>query len=100
MNVLAQLEDYSRRHPAEVLLVEAMVGEAWEVVLIFKGVSSSLVRSTAVDADLPVLPMEAVITTVDRLASPYNPNAPVYLERGISWRDFQARCIGRKLIEG
>lgn len=100
INPLVELEDYSRRHPEEVLLVQAMVGQDWEIVLIFKGVSASLVHSTAADADEPVLPMEAVITTVDRLASPYNPNAPVYLERNIPWPEFQERFLGRKLMEG
>ncbi|XFA73844.1 hypothetical protein RYO59_002098 [Thermosynechococcaceae cyanobacterium Okahandja] len=99
LNPLEPLEAYSHCHPQEVLLVEATVGEELEVVLIFKGVSSSLVRPTVVEADVPVLPPEAVIIGVDRLASPYNPNAPVYLERGIPWPDFQERLLGRKLIE-
>ncbi len=93
LNPLGRLEAYSRRHPEEVLLVEAMVGQELEVVLIFKGVSASLVRSTVVDADVPLLPPEAVIKTVDRVASPYNPNAPLYLERGIPWLDFEARFL-------
>lgn len=94
MSALALLEAYSRAHPQEVLLVEVQVGEQQEVVLIFKGVSSSLTGATVVDADVPLLPEEAVIVAVDRLRSPYNPGAPVYLERGIPWQDFQGRCLG------
>lgn len=94
MSALALLEAYSRAHPQEVLLVEAEMGGREEVVLIFKGVSSSLTRATVVDADIPLLPEEAVIVAVDRLRSPYTPRAPVYLERGIPWEDFQRRCLG------
>lgn len=94
MSALALLEAYSRAHPQEVLLVEAQVGGREEVVLIFKGVSSSLTGATVVDADIPLLPEEAVIVAVDRLRSPYTPSAPVYLERGIPWEDFQGRCLG------
>ncbi|AXY68022.2 hypothetical protein D3A95_07620 [Thermosynechococcus sichuanensis E542] len=94
MSALALLEAYSRAHPQEVLLVEAQVGGREEVVLIFKGVSSSLTEATVVDADIPLLPEEAVIVAVDRLRSPYTPSAPVYLERGIPWEDFQGRCLG------
>ncbi|MFN3679551.1 hypothetical protein [Thermosynechococcus sp.] len=94
MSALALLEAYSRAHPQEVLLVEAQVGGREEVVLIFKGVSSSLTGATVVDADIPLLPEEAVIVAVDRLRSPYTPSAPVYLERGIPWEDFQRRCLG------
>ncbi|HIK24932.1 MAG TPA: hypothetical protein IGP91_03725 [Thermosynechococcus sp. M46_R2017_013] len=94
MSPLALLEAYSRAHPQEVLLVEARVGGLEEVVLIFKGVSSSLTGATAMDADVPLLPEEAVIVAVDRLRSPYTPRAPVYLERGITWQDFQERCLG------
>jgi hypothetical protein len=94
MSPLALLEAYSRAHPQEVLLVEVRVGEQEEGVLIFKGVSSSLTGATVVDADVPLLPEEAMIVAVDRLRSPYNPSAPVYLERGILWEDFQRRCLG------
>ncbi|AHB88849.1 hypothetical protein NK55_07835 [Thermosynechococcus sp. NK55a] len=94
MSPLALLEAYSRAHPQEVLLVEVRVGEQEEGILIFKGVSSSLTGATVVDADVPLLPEEAMIVAVDRLRSPYNPSAPVYLERGILWEDFQRRCLG------
>ncbi|URR34498.1 hypothetical protein NBE99_07510 [Thermosynechococcus sp. HN-54] len=94
MSALALLEAYSRAHPQEVLLVEAQVGEREEVMLIFKGVSSSLTGATVPDADVPLLPEEALIVAVDRLRSPYTPSAPVYLERGIAWEDFQQRYLG------
>ncbi|MEA5463059.1 DUF7734 family protein [Leptothoe sp. PORK10 BA2] len=93
ISIEKQLEQYTLQHPQEVLLVSIEVeGEADEI-LIFKGFSSSLVRPTATDPDVPVLPDDATIVTIDRLASPYQPNCPHYLERHISWDTFSQRLI-------
>lgn len=86
-----RLEQYTLRHPQEVLLVEAEIDGEADQILIFKGFSSSLLRPTAFDPDVPVLPAAAVIQSIDRLASPYTPNTPNYLERGLSWADFEAK---------
>lgn len=58
-------------------------------VAIFKGFSSSLMNPTSFDPDTPVLPDSAIIQSIDRLESPYNPNAPRYVEQGLSWDAFQ-----------
>lgn len=98
MSPLPQLEAYSQQHPQEVLLISArwLDGaniEQEDYVMVFKGVSSSLMRATAVDGDVPVLPPQAEILTIDRLASPYNPNQPQYLEQNITWERFVAQYL-------
>ena len=84
-----QLETYSNQHPQEVLLVKLQIdGELYEV-MIFKGFSSSLMRATAFDPDVPVISDRAEILNIDRLAAPYKPNQPNYLQQGIKWEQFQ-----------
>lgn len=85
MNKLLRLEQYTLNRPQEMLLVKASVGNELDEVAIFKGFSSSLTRSTATDPDVPVLPDTAVIIAIDRLRSPYNPDAPQYIEQGLTW---------------
>ena len=51
--------------------------------MVFRGFSSSLMRSTAFDPDVPVLPETAIGLRADRLQSPYNPDDPQYLERDL-----------------
>ena len=63
-------------------------GEKDEIA-IFKGFSSSLIRPTAFDPEVPVLPDEAKILTIDRVASPYNPQSPRYIQQGLSWETIQ-----------
>jgi hypothetical protein len=46
-------------------------------------------RSTAFDPDVPVISDRAEILTIDRLAAPYKPNQPNYLQQGITWKKFQ-----------
>jgi hypothetical protein len=46
-------------------------------------------RPTAFDPDVPVLPPQAKIVTIDRVASPYNPDAPRYLQQGLTWETMQ-----------
>jgi hypothetical protein len=82
-----RLEQFTLRQPSLVLLVRAVVeGEADEV-LIYRGFSSSLVRPTAADPEVPVLPEDAEIEEIDVMVGPYNPAAPQYLHRGLSWAD-------------
>ena len=83
-----QLETYSRNHPQEVLLVKLKIENELDEVMIFKGFSSSLMRSTAFDPDMPVVSDRAEILTIDRLAAPYKPNQPNYLQQGITWEQF------------
>jgi hypothetical protein len=84
-----QLEIYSSNHPQEVLLVELKIDDELDEVMIFKGFSSSLMRSTAFDPDVSVISDRAEILAVTRLAAPYKPNQPNYLQQGITWEEFQ-----------
>lgn len=87
--MLLRLEQYTAKHPQEVLLITAEVEGQTDQVMVFRGVSSSLVRSTAFDPDVPVLPPEAQILAIDRLKSPYNPDQPQYLQQGLTWETIQ-----------
>lgn len=91
MSVAKRLEQYTIEHPQEVLLIAVEINDEADQILIFRGFSSSLMRSTSFDPDIPVLSDQATILTVDRLAGPYNPDAPEYLERSISWAIFSQR---------
>lgn len=91
MSILQRLEQYTARHPQEVLRLTATLpdGEADEII-IFRGFSSSLMRSTAVDPDVPILPPEAEIGAIDRLEAPYNPAAPRYIAQELSLAEMLA----------
>ena len=84
-----RLEQYTIKRPQEVLIITAEIDGEEDQIAIFKGFSSSLMRSTAFDPDVPVLPPEAKIVTIDRVASPYNPDAPRYIQQGLSWEAMQ-----------
>lgn len=86
-----RLEQYSLKHPQEVLLVQANIAGDLDQIIIFRGFSSSLMQPTAFDPDVPVLPDTADILQIDRLAGPYRPNSPVYLEQGLSLAEFLSR---------
>lgn len=85
----SRLEQYTAKCPHEVLLVTAEIEGELDQIAIFKGYSSSLMHPTAFDPDIPVLPDEAKIITIDRLEGPYNPHQPRYLQKGLSWEEFQ-----------
>lgn len=78
-----RLEAYTLMRPQEVLLVRADIAGEIDEVMIYRGFSSSLVRPTDSDPDVPVLPESATVVRVDRLASPYSPDNPQYLQRGL-----------------
>jgi hypothetical protein len=84
-----QLETYSSKHPQEVLLVKLKIDDELDEVMIFKGFSSSLMRSTTFDPDVSVISDRAEILTIDRIAAPYKPNQPNYLQQGITWKEFK-----------
>ena len=84
-----RLEQYTLKHSQEVLIVQAEIEGEPDQVMIFKGFSSSLMRPTAFDPDIPVLPENAKILSIDRLQGPYNPNSPTYLAQGLTWENFQ-----------
>jgi len=86
-----RLEQYTLKHPKEVLLVSATVDGEPDQVAIFRGFSSSLMRPTAFDPEVPVLPEDCEIVGIDRLQGPYNPAQPEYIEQGLSWETMDQR---------
>ncbi|PSB50680.1 hypothetical protein C7B67_13600 [filamentous cyanobacterium Phorm 6] len=89
-SIARRLEEYTIARSHEVLIVKAEIEGEYDEIAIFKGFSSSLVRSTASDPEIPVLPEGAKIVSVDRLESPYNPNNPRYLQQGLSWEKMRS----------
>jgi hypothetical protein len=85
-----RLEQYTSKRPQEVLVVTVQIADEQDKVAIFKGFSSSLMRPTAFDPDLPVIPDEAIILSVDRIKSPYNPESPEYIAKQISWEAMES----------
>lgn len=84
-----RLEQYTIKRPQEVLIVTAQIDGEEDQIAIFKGFSSSLMRPTSSDPDVPVLPPEAKIVAIDRIASPYNPDSPRYLQKGLTSETMQ-----------
>jgi hypothetical protein len=84
-----RLEQYTIKRPSEVLIVSAEIDGEADTVMIFKGYSSSLMRPTAFDPDVPILPEGAKILAIDRAVSPYDPDNPQFIERGLSWDTIQ-----------
>ncbi|MBE9063377.1 hypothetical protein [cf. Phormidesmis sp. LEGE 11477] len=89
----ARLENYTLQHPQEVLVVHAQIEQEPDEIIIFKGFSSSLVRPTNFDPEVPVLPESADITHIDRLKGPYQPQAPQYIEKEIPLEEFISRLL-------
>ncbi|MEH1923592.1 DUF7734 family protein [Nostoc sp.] len=88
-----RLEQYTAKRTKEVLIVRVEIADEQDTIAIFKGFSSSLMRPTAFDADVPVLPDGANILNIDRVASPYNPEAPRYIQQGLSWEAMEALLL-------
>ncbi|AFZ59484.1 hypothetical protein H6G54_26630 [Anabaena cylindrica FACHB-243] len=88
-----RLEQYTIKRPQEVLIITIDLTDEQDKIAVFKGFSSSLMRPTASDPDVPVLPDEAIIRSIDRIASPYNPESPRYIQQGISWEDMQVLLL-------
>ena len=77
-----RMEQYTLKRPEQVLLVHALVDGEEDEIVIFRGFSSSLVRPTAFDPDVPVLPENAEIQSIDILMGPYTPdNPPLYSKK-------------------
>jgi hypothetical protein len=88
-SISKRLEQYTAKKPQEVLIVTVEIDDEPDKIAVFKGFSSSLMRPTAFDPDVPVLPDTAKIISIDRITSPYNPDTPRYLQQDISWEDMQ-----------
>lgn len=89
MNIGRRLEQYSIKRPQFVLIVTAEIDGELDEIAIYKGFSSSLVRPTAFDPDLPVLADGAKIVAIALLASPYNPEQPNYIQQNLTWETIQ-----------
>jgi hypothetical protein len=70
------LERYSQQHKTEVLRVDIEVNGQPDTILIFRGMSSSLHRSTPTRLSEPVIPVGARFVALDRLQAPYHPTQP------------------------
>ncbi|MEC4803222.1 MAG: hypothetical protein SAJ12_09385 [Jaaginema sp. PMC 1079.18] len=82
------LEQYTLKRPQEVLILTVILPEGEEdQIIIFKGFSSSLMRPTAFDPDVPILPTTAQIISIDRALSPYLPDNPQYIARDLTPED-------------
>lgn len=86
---IRRLEKYTEKHPTEVLIVKVEIEGTPDEIAIFKGFSSSLMRPTANDPDVSILPVDAKIISIDRVESPYNPEQPRYLQQGLTWETIQ-----------
>ncbi|XP_042440089.1 uncharacterized protein LOC122025352 [Zingiber officinale] len=93
---IPMLEAYSAAFRDVALLVRAGVDDEEELVLIFKGFSSSLSSRTSSDPSKSVLPGRAVIQSIDVVKGPFNPSNIEYLERGLTWEDFKTRLQPNK----
>lgn len=83
MTFAQRLEQYTLKHPNDVLMIDAEIEGEPDCVMVFRGFSSSLMRSTAFDPDVPVLPDTAIALRADRLRAPYQPDNPQYIERDL-----------------
>lgn len=84
-----RLEQYTTKRSQEVLLVTVEIAGEQDKIAIFKGFSSSLMRPTAFDPDVQVLSERANIISIDRVASPYDPQSPRYIQQGLTWATIQ-----------
>ncbi|MDE5067820.1 MAG: hypothetical protein O4752_01145 [Trichodesmium sp. St4_bin8_1] len=92
-NIAHRLEQYTIKRPNQVLIVKIVIDEQLDELAIFKGFSSSLMGPTAFNPDVPVLPETARIVSVDLVASPYNPKAPIYIQQGLTREQIQSLLI-------
>ncbi|NES65235.1 MAG: hypothetical protein F6K24_08195 [Okeania sp. SIO2D1] len=88
-----RLEQYTIKKPNEVLIVKVEIDGEPDEIAIFKGFSSSLMKPTAFDPDIPVLPETAKIISIDLVASPYNPESPTYLKQGLTREKMQSLLV-------
>ena len=85
-----RLEEYTRKHPEEVLIVTLEIEDEMDEVMIFKGFSSSLMHPTSFDPDIPVISTTAKIIKIDRASSPYNPDNPNYIQQGLTQTEMES----------
>lgn len=88
--IALRLEQYTLKRTDEVFLVAARVEGEDDQVVIFRGFSSSLMRPTAFDPDVPVLTENAEISTIDRLEGPFIPDQPRYIQQNLTLPEVEA----------
>jgi hypothetical protein len=97
-----RLEEYTIKHPQEVLLVTTETDGEYDCatrsakgdrIAIFKGFSSSLMQATAFDPEIPIISESAKIISIDRLSSPYNPEHPNYVRQGLTLEEMEALLL-------
>ena len=93
-----RLEQYTIKRKEEVLIVqvETSTGEE-DTVLIYNGFSGSLTRPTTYDPDIPVIEDNAKIISIDRVASPYNPVKPEYIQTGLTLSEMEQFLVEAKV---
>ncbi|VEP16215.1 conserved hypothetical protein [Hyella patelloides LEGE 07179] len=89
-----RLEKYTTTHQEEVLIVTLVTSSGEEdTVMIYNGFSGSLVKPTTYDPDIPVIEPNATIISIDRLASPYNPAQPEYIQQGLTLKEMEQMLL-------
>ena len=90
----SRLEKYTMKRREEVLMVELETssGEP-DTVVIFSGFSSSLMHPTNYDPDIPIIEDNAKIISIDRLASPYDPAQPNYIQTGLTLSEMEQLLV-------
>lgn len=89
VSAIKRLEQYTAKRSHEVLLVTVEIAGEIDQIAVFRGFSSSLMRPTAFDPDIPVMPNQGKILTIDRVASPYNAQSPRYIQQGLTWETIE-----------
>jgi len=84
-----RLEQYTVKNPLEVLKVTIENNSQTSEIIIFKGFSSYLTDATPEDPEVSLIPEIAIIVTIDRLKSPFNPKHPEYIQKGLSWTEIE-----------
>jgi len=84
------LERYSQAHPQEVLRVEVESEGETDLVLIYRGYSSSLRRATPPDPEVAVIPPQSRFLQLERLSAPYHPERSRVLAIYQSWEELKA----------
>lgn len=85
-----RLEEYTLKRKHEVLMVNVETAEGeTETVTIFNGFSSSLTNPTPYNPDIPVISPDSKIISIDRLASPYNPSQPQYIQTDLTLAEME-----------
>lgn len=85
--IAQRLEAYTLKRTGEVMLINVRVAGEDDQIVVFRGFSSSLVRPTAFDPDVPVLTNDAEILSIDRLEGPYNPEQPRYIQQNLTLQE-------------